>query len=316
MLLPDYKTHYPHSQNLRVTALIVGIIRYMKALYKHLPKTSGVYQIVNKVNGKFYIGSTYNLRKRWIVHIHVLRRSERGNSKLKAAWRKYGEENFEFRVLIKSPIEYLIKLEQWFIDNLSPEYNTRKEAAASNKGIRHTDETKKKISEASKRLWKKNGKAQIEKCKKAIVCYDKYGSYIKEFDATITAAKELNIHPTNITTVLKGKNHIIKGYHFRYKTDIIEPTVTIPNIKEIRTKAIRETAKKSRIPIEVSYNGAVIGIYESGEHASQETGLPIGILSTIRLGKLHKPIKYSAKSKYDGYEVKEYKFPKIKGIIP
>ena len=59
------------------------------------------------------------------------------------------ESNFKFNILVTCPKEYCIKLEQWFIDNLKPEYNIRLKAD-SNIGIKFSDEHKKKLSESIK----------------------------------------------------------------------------------------------------------------------------------------------------------------------
>ena len=35
---------------------------------KNFQKISGVYKITNKINGKFYIGSSINIKRRWESH--------------------------------------------------------------------------------------------------------------------------------------------------------------------------------------------------------------------------------------------------------
>ena len=50
--------------------------------------TSGVYQITNKVTGKFYIGSAVNFRKRWNTHKSCLRNNKHANKHLQRAWNK------------------------------------------------------------------------------------------------------------------------------------------------------------------------------------------------------------------------------------
>lgn len=60
---------------------------------------SYIYKILNKVNGKFYIGSTVNIKNRKYQHIHLLKKGKHQNNILQRAWNKYGEENFEFIIL-------------------------------------------------------------------------------------------------------------------------------------------------------------------------------------------------------------------------
>lgn len=62
---------------------------------------SYVYEIVNKINGKFYVGKTVNLKARKATHFSHARRGF--NGPLYAAIRKYGEDNFEFEVIAECP---------------------------------------------------------------------------------------------------------------------------------------------------------------------------------------------------------------------
>lgn len=67
--------------------------------YTNITKKPGIYKIVNKVNGKFYIGSAVNLRNRRHSHYNELRHNKHNNKHLQRAWNKYGEKNFEFIVI-------------------------------------------------------------------------------------------------------------------------------------------------------------------------------------------------------------------------
>ena len=57
---------------------------------------SGIYKILNNINGKIYIGSTKNFNKRWVTHKYLLRLNKHENKHLQYAWNKYGEVHFEF----------------------------------------------------------------------------------------------------------------------------------------------------------------------------------------------------------------------------
>ena len=61
--------------------------------------SSGIYQIVNKVTQKRYIGQSLNIQSRWRGHRYDLRYNKHPNDYLQKAWNKYGEINFEFTVL-------------------------------------------------------------------------------------------------------------------------------------------------------------------------------------------------------------------------
>lgn len=55
-----------------------------------------IYQIINKVDGRRYIGQTINLEKRKQTHFSKLRKNEHPNYLLQNAWNQWGEENFQF----------------------------------------------------------------------------------------------------------------------------------------------------------------------------------------------------------------------------
>ena len=110
---------------------------------------SGIYKITNIITNKIYIGSAVNFYKRFYLHLNMLNNNKHHSKYLQKSWIKYGKENFKFEILATCPKEYLIKLEQWFIDNLKPEYNTCK-IAGSLLGFKKSEESKLKQSIAIK----------------------------------------------------------------------------------------------------------------------------------------------------------------------
>jgi len=97
-----------------------------------LPLSSGIYQIINLQNGKFYIGSTRKLRTRLREHFSDLRTGRHHSAPLQRAWNKYGEAAFSVKVLEHvEDLSQLIVREQAAFDSLSPEYNACKTAGSS-----------------------------------------------------------------------------------------------------------------------------------------------------------------------------------------
>lgn len=125
---------------------------------------SGIYKILNKFNNKIYIGSAKNLNKRKSSHFNDLLKNRHSNKKLQNSYNKYGAKNFEFIILCNCPKEYLIKLEQWFLDNLKPSYNICK-VAGSRLGQKMKPNVKKAINEGRLKVLEKTKKDNSDRRK-------------------------------------------------------------------------------------------------------------------------------------------------------
>lgn len=86
--------------------------------------TQVIYKIINLVNDKFYVGSTDNQRERFRTHRNKLRRGVHHCKHLQAAWSKYGEEKFAFRVISYVPEgESLQEAEDaWLVSHVGKPY--------------------------------------------------------------------------------------------------------------------------------------------------------------------------------------------------
>jgi group I intron endonuclease len=83
---------------------------------------SGIYKITNKVNGKFYVGSSKDIEHRWYCHKNDLRAKRHINPKLQHSWDFYGEDKFSFDVIeeVKSDENLLLEREQYHLNLLKP----------------------------------------------------------------------------------------------------------------------------------------------------------------------------------------------------
>ena len=120
--------------------------------------TTGIYKITNLVNGKVYIGASKNVEKRWNEHKRSVK------SPIHSDLEALGEENFKFEVLLECPEDMLCQWERDMIclyDADDPEkgYNSKNDKPYSLKnsethkgkpGTPHSEETKRKLSEAHK----------------------------------------------------------------------------------------------------------------------------------------------------------------------
>lgn len=122
---------------------------------------SGVYAIVNKTNGKQYIGSAKNCTARWSGHRHRLQRGTHHCRHLQSAWHKYGAAAFEFKPLVYCGAKDLILYEQIALDAFRPEYNTAR-VAGNTLGTKRTAESRSKIAaKATGRKWSAEAKAKL-----------------------------------------------------------------------------------------------------------------------------------------------------------
>lgn len=104
-------------------------------------RISGVYEILNTVNGHRYIGSSCNIQNRWREHKRDLNNSCHHSPYLQRSWTCHGGDCFTFSVLECCEKEHLIEREQFYIDNLNPIYNTLPQAG-SRLGAIVTEETR------------------------------------------------------------------------------------------------------------------------------------------------------------------------------
>lgn len=65
-----------------------------------LIRFGGIYSITNIVNGKKYIGSTFNFNHRFRRHKSYLYLNHHPNRHLQGAWNKYGEKSFKFELVL------------------------------------------------------------------------------------------------------------------------------------------------------------------------------------------------------------------------
>lgn len=81
---------------------------------------TGIYKIVNKINGKVYVGQSVDIVERWKQHGYkAFNQNELAyNSAIHAAFRKYGIENFELVVLEECAVSELDERERYWIQEL------------------------------------------------------------------------------------------------------------------------------------------------------------------------------------------------------
>jgi len=87
-------------------------------------KISGIYKIINKINEKYYIGSSKDIKDRWNTHKQSLRNNNHHNDHLQRAWNKYGENAFDFVVIELIPEMSLFNVEKKYLNEAKTNPNS------------------------------------------------------------------------------------------------------------------------------------------------------------------------------------------------
>lgn len=109
-------------------------------------RTSGVYAITCRQNGKVYVGSSIDIRKRWEDHTRKLNKGSHHNSYLQNAWNLHGGDSFSFAVLEECNQPDLLSAEAKWMDRLNATdracgYNLSKKPGSPMFGLKHSLET-------------------------------------------------------------------------------------------------------------------------------------------------------------------------------
>ena len=129
-------------------------------LIEELAKT-GIYCITQKSTGRRYIGSTAEgFYRRWKRHLNLLKRVKHHSLFFQRAWDNSDFNDFVFEIIEFYEVlngennQRLLSLEQYYLDTLKPEFNMSP-SACNRKGVKVSEETRIKISTASKRQVRK-----------------------------------------------------------------------------------------------------------------------------------------------------------------
>ena len=177
-----------------------------------MEKISGIYKIINKINGKYYIGSSNNItgcRGRWANHIHYLNNNKHQNTHLQRAWNKYGADTFFFVILQKSPIKSLLEVEQEYLNEASKEKSKCYNMSFIAGKIEMTAEVKKKISRSLTGIRRPYKACKPEDVAKRVESRKWYNHHSKKTKDKMSKAARGRIHSSEsiqrMRNKLKGK---------------------------------------------------------------------------------------------------------------
>lgn len=112
---------------------------------------SGIYLLINNINGHTYVGSSANLSSRMKNYLNTifLKSKQNLNMPITKALLKYDQANFSLLILEYVNTNMLTNIETFYITSILPHYNVLKQGYSS-LGYKHTEETKKLLSELAK----------------------------------------------------------------------------------------------------------------------------------------------------------------------
>lgn len=260
-----------------------------------------IYKITSPTH-KLYVGKTYDLKKR--IASHKCAPKQQKNLILHNSIRKYGWDAHSFEIIEEIPDELLNEREVFWITELKTYcyeneggmnmtkggdgqrstwmHKTELRKFFSDKfsgegnpfyGKKHSEETKKFLSEFSKIRNKKNGtkvpKWGYDKGRlsiiKPVVCYNEKGEFIAEYISIIEASEKLNLCHGNISATCKGDTSNCGGFIFKYKTENYPLKI---DIGEIKYKSVKRTV------VTLSEDYEVICEHSSAQEASDFWGIP------------------------------------------
>jgi group I intron endonuclease len=126
----------------------------------------GIYKITNKLNKRYYVGSSVDIQERLNTHLWALKNNRHENPKLQHSWNKHGEHSFTTETVEEFVGTYndLLLLEDTYLEKLPKNtFNIRKSSLKKNP---YDEAIRKKISDGVKLHWKLNGKSHSESLRK------------------------------------------------------------------------------------------------------------------------------------------------------
>lgn len=120
-------------------------------ILKEQKNKSGIYCIINNINGHSYIGSSIHLAARMKNYLNTafLKSKQNANMPIIKALLKYGQSNFTLLILEYVESDMLTVIETYYITRVIPYYNVLKQGYSS-LGYKHTEETKELLSQLAK----------------------------------------------------------------------------------------------------------------------------------------------------------------------
>lgn len=271
---------------------------------------SFIYKITNLIDNKVYIGlTTRTVEARWKEHCR------HGSQQIDDAIQLYGIENFQIETLEECDESILDDREKYWIDyydSFKNGYNNTyggrgnnfimtdksdivlqlwEDGLTINRIVEKTSLnvetvrsylnkqgiTKEQIKERANQILKELKSIKIKQ-------YDLNGNFIKEWNSSVEAEKDLNINSRSIRAVCSGKRNTAGGFIWKYLND--NSPVKLKN----------KTKKKV---CQYDLNNNYIATYHSLKEAEEQTGINYTSISKACNNRIKTAGKYIWKYKGD-----------------
>jgi len=243
---------------------------------EHRYNKSGIYLLFNKINSRYYIGSSSNIAGRMRNYLNKSYLSNRRNKNMPInnALLKYEHNNFALIIIEYLPINDLLVRETYWINSLTPYYNILKFGYSSkgfkhkettkimlkikSRGRVHSDKTKVLISESLKgsnnpffmrrHLLKSKELISINRSKRLIYLYDSFLKLQVIFTSLTFLAKTINSNNKTLQNYL-NENKLFRGNWYIKESLLCENDLPyiIDKSSEVYKNLIKEIIKNSYI---------------------------------------------------------------------
>lgn len=224
----------------------------------------------------FYVGKTFEGSKRLIEHLHVSQKDKRMVSTKIRSIQSRGAE------ILMEPIDYYDTEDEVAAaeQDLIRKYGRKdlgtgilcnhSDGGEGNMGYKHTEETRKKMSEAKIGNKINVGRKRpdfADKWKKPITTFDINGKVLYHFASSKEAVVKLGVHKATLSDCLRGKCKTIKAtdgtvYQFRFGT-------VLESINPIRP---RSSVRLGQV-VQMNLDGEEIRVFLNSKVAEEQTGI-------------------------------------------
>jgi group I intron endonuclease len=231
----------------------------------------GIYQVTNKLNNKIYIGQSIDIERRWNQHMYG-----KGSVVLRNAIKKYGLDNFEFKILEEidfttknEVINLLTELEQKWFDIKEPYIN----------GYNINKTSKPNLTPSrDNNFGDKISKIKIDNnhCGKPIKQYDLKGEFIRHWRSAAEVERCLGFKAENISSCCLKKQNSSNNFIWRFENDeLLNIDIDKAN-KSLRLSEVRQYNLK----------GELIKIFNNIKEASKQTDIKESTIRTTCNGNI------------------------------